>query len=115
MDLLGSREQRVVPLMTSSWLENVNKYSELEGDSAIFASQDSLEVLNWNTSDNCNGRPGSPLHFDHEELLRIDEDQVCKSLCLLQLHPKPCKASICFTFLDINHFSCLYLKQMHIH
>src|SRR6218665_403811 len=72
--MLGSREQRIVPMMTSSWLESVNKYSELEGDSAIFASQDSLEVLNWNTHD-C-GRAGSPLRFDHEEMLGINDQDV---------------------------------------
>ncbi|KAK2144307.1 hypothetical protein LSH36_769g00064 [Paralvinella palmiformis] len=69
MDMMESREQVIKPMMTSSWLETVKNYSELEGDSAIF-SQDSVECLNWNTQDT--GRAESPLRFDHEEVLHID-------------------------------------------
>ena len=68
----GSHEQRVPPEMSASWLDNVSQYTELEGDGAIFQSQDSLECLNWNTQD-C-GRAESPLRFDHEEVLRIDPE-----------------------------------------
>jgi hypothetical protein len=77
-EMTESREQTIKPMMTSSWLETIKNYSELEGDSAIF-SQDSVECLNWNTQDT--GRAESPLRFDHEEVLRIDSSiEVCRLL-----------------------------------
>ena len=66
--------------MSSSWLESVNSYNELEGDSAILS--DSLDcgggLVGWAHAQAENGRPESPLQFDHEEVLRIDTD-VCKT------------------------------------
>ena len=56
--------------MSSSWLENVKYYNELEGDTALLNSQESVDCINWNTRDS--GRPESPLQFDHEEIMAIN-------------------------------------------
>ncbi len=74
--MIQSREQKALPPdMTNSWMESVSRYSELEGDNALLASSGSVQCLNWNTRDT--GRAESPLRFDHEEILKINEAGVC--------------------------------------
>jgi hypothetical protein len=86
------------------WVDHLNSFSELE-DSAVL-SQDSLECLScaWVQE---NGRPDSPLAFDHEEILRIDDDQdVRRSSCFrsgcAELAPLP---SVCWT----HCFYCFFI------
>ena len=78
--MTDSRELGAEPInhMSSSWLENVKFYSELEGDTALLNSADSVDCINWNTRDS--GRPESPLHFDHEEILAINTSSTSEAL-----------------------------------
>ena len=71
-DLERSVEQRCTPPMSNSWLSSINSYNELEANAGAF-SHDSLDCLSWAHGGN-NGRPESPLEFDHEEVLQIDPE-----------------------------------------
>ncbi len=73
-DLMTSREQTSTPEFTNSWLANVNNYNELESDPGLM-SQDSIDCLQW-AHGGTNGRPESPLQFDHDEVVHI-ESEVC--------------------------------------
>lgn len=80
-----SREHRASPMVLSSasssaWLDSVNSYNELDpATQACAMSTDSLDnCIAWATGNMQNGRPESPLQFDHDEVLAVSIDS-CKS------------------------------------
>ena len=73
-----SRELRASPLVlsgsSSQWLDSVNSYNELDpGTTSCAISADSLDgCLGWAANVH-NGRPESPLRFDHDEVMGVSD------------------------------------------
>ena len=81
-DLTESREQLSTPELSRSWLSSIHHYNELEGHTSLISQTSSTDGLQ-------NGRPDSPLRFDHEEILQIETDVCNVPICAAwsYLHP----------------------------